>query len=108
MDSRQESVMVEFVCRSFEINSLGALAEGSEITLVLRPELLSIAPDGKGMIKAKVRRSLYLGNAIEYEIEADGQVLTFSETHPDRMKMYGPGSVIDLEVHNEIVHYLLT
>lgn len=107
-ESRQERAMVDCLGSRIEINTRGALAEGSEITLVLRPELLSIAPDGKGMIKAKVRRSLYLGNAIEYEIEADGQVLTFSETHPDRMKMYGPGSVIDLEVHNEIVHYLLT
>lgn len=93
---------------SVEINTKEKVETGKTVTLVLRPELLSIAADGKGTLKAKVKRSLYLGNAIEYEIEAGGQSLTFSETHPDRMKMYDPGSVIDLELHNEIVHYLLT
>ena len=43
---------------------------------------------------------------LKYDIEADNQILTFSETHPDRMKMFEPGESINIELHNEIVHYL--
>ncbi len=90
---------------TFDINTHEKLETGKLVTLILRPELMSIS-EGKGDFQGTVKRSLYLGNAIEYDIEADNHLLTFSETHPDRMKMFEPGETINIELHNEIVHYL--
>ena len=60
-DSRAE---VKCLGTSFEINTNEKLIPGQNITLILRPELMSIA-ENKGDFQGTVKRSLYLGNAIE-------------------------------------------
>ena len=105
VESNSTRASVKCLGTGFDINIKEKLETGSTITLILRPELLSIAA-GKGNLKGTVKKSLYLGNAVEYDIEAGNQLLTFSETHPDRMKIFESGEVIELELHNEILHYL--
>jgi iron(III) transport system ATP-binding protein len=78
---------------------------GQAVSLVLRPEMLWIA-EGDGRLEGLVRRALYLGDAIEYDVEVQGQLLTFTETNPLRMSVHPPGSKVPLDFHAEMVHML--
>jgi iron(III) transport system ATP-binding protein len=84
-----------------------AVRAGQAVSLVLRPEMLWIAEgDGGGRLEGLVRRALYLGDAVEYDVEVQGQLLTFTETNPLRMKVHPPGSRVPLDFHAEMVHLL--
>jgi len=82
-----------------------AVRPGQAVSLVLRPEMIWIA-EGDGRLEGLVRRSLYLGDSVEYDVEVQGQLLTFTETNPLRMRVHPPGSRIPLDFHAEMVHLL--
>jgi hypothetical protein len=73
------------------------------VSLVLRPEMVWIA-EGDGRLEDLVRRSLYLGDAVEYDVEVQGQLLTFTATNPLRMRVHLLGSRVPLDFHAEMVH----
>ena len=82
-----------------------AVRAGQAVSLVLRPEMLWIA-EGRGRLEGLVRRALYLGDAVEYDVEVQEHLLTFTETNPLRMKVHPPGSRVPLDFHAEMVHLL--
>ena len=82
-----------------------AVRPGQAVSLVLRPEMIWIA-EGDGRLEGLVRRSLYLGDSVEYDVEVQGQMLTFIETNPLRMRVHPPGSRVPLDFHAEMVHLL--
>jgi iron(III) transport system ATP-binding protein len=97
---------VECFGQVLKIGTSGRLDSGAEGVLVLRPEMVWIS-DEKGLFQGIVKRSVYLGNAVEYEVEVEGAILTFSETNPKRMKRYESGKPVNLDVHVEMVHFLV-
>ena len=48
------------------------------VTLVVRPEMIRVKKTGE-MFKGIIRRSVYLGDVIEYDVEVNGQLITGME-----------------------------
>ncbi len=98
--------VVECYGKEFQVSSKAGVTAGAAGVLVLRPEMIWIS-EGEGVFKGVVKRSVYLGNAIEYEVAVDGASLIVMETNPKRMKLYAPGTHVTLDAYMDLAHFLL-
>jgi iron(III) transport system ATP-binding protein len=57
------------------------------VTLIIRPEMTRIKKTGE-LFKGVIRRAVYLGDVIEYDVEVSGQLLTGLETDPYVMELF--------------------
>jgi len=60
------------------------------VTLIVRPEMVRIKKTGE-LFKGLVRRAVYLGDVIEYDVEVSGQLITGIETDPYKMDLIPVG-----------------
>lgn len=98
---------VECFGKPLRVKAAPGTGTGTAATLVLRPEMVWIAGGADmGLFQGAVKRCLYLGNAVEYDVEVNGQLLTFTETNPARMRMYAPDTSVGLDVHLDLIHLL--
>jgi iron(III) transport system ATP-binding protein len=100
-----ELTRVECFGRSLEVRSATGIPAGSKATLVVRPEMVWI-DDVAGIFEGTVRRSLYLGDSVEYDVEVQGINLTFAEKNPRRLRLYPVGAQVKLNVHAELLSLL--
>lgn len=77
---------------------------GEEVTLIVRPEMIQIGDARK--VKGIVQRSSYLGDAIDYDVDVNGQLLTAVETDPTRMVVHTVGNLVALDFHEDCIHVL--
>jgi iron(III) transport system ATP-binding protein len=82
-----------------------AHAVNEQVTLLIRPEMIRIV-DGEGKIEGIIRRAAYLGDAIDYDVEVNGQLLTAVETDPRRMVVHAEGSMVGIDFHEDCIHVL--
>jgi hypothetical protein len=61
--------------------------------------------DGGGL-PGTVRRASYLGDAVDYDIEVNGQLLTVVENDPTRIVIHTEGSQVQLGLHEDCIHVL--
>ncbi|HEY9076429.1 MAG TPA: ABC transporter ATP-binding protein [Anaerolineaceae bacterium] len=78
--------------------------QGSEVTLIVRPEMVSVRKEGE--FSAIVRRATFLGNYIDYDVEIGGQMITAVETDPMRMQYFPEGSPVNLQFASACIHIL--
>ncbi len=64
-----------------------------EATLVVRPEMVRIKRTGE-LYKGIIRRAVFLGDVIEYDIEVNGQLLTGLETDPYITELFPEGEEV--------------
>ena len=77
---------------------------GEEVTLIVRPEMVQVV-DG-AQAQGIVRRVSYLGDAVDYDIEVNGQLLTVVETDPTRMVIHPVDSEVGVDFHEDCIHVL--
>jgi iron(III) transport system ATP-binding protein len=63
------------------------------VTLIIRPEMIRIKKTGE-LFQGVIRRAVYLGDVIEYDVEVSGQLLTGLETDPYVMKPFPEGEQV--------------
>jgi iron(III) transport system ATP-binding protein len=63
------------------------------VTLIIRPEMIRIKKTGE-LFQGVIRRAVYLGDVIEYDVEVSGQLLTGLETDPYVMKPFPEGEPV--------------
>ncbi len=63
------------------------------VTLIIRPEMIRIKKSGE-LFKGLIRRAVYLGDVIEYDVEVNGQLLTGLETDPYVMELFPVGEQV--------------
>jgi iron(III) transport system ATP-binding protein len=78
---------------------------GQPATLVVRPEMVEINPE-QPAVTGVVRRSAYLGNVVEYDIEAGGQLLAVVERDPRRMTLHPEGKEVGLRFLEDCLYVL--
>jgi ABC-type Fe3+/spermidine/putrescine transport system ATPase subunit len=78
---------------------------GDPVRLVVRPEAIRLDADEEGF-PAVVRRSTYLGELIEYDLEIDGQLLIATESDVVRAEVYPEGKQITISFHKDAVYCL--
>ena len=64
-----------------------------EATLVVRPEMVRIKRTGE-LYKGIIRRAVFLGDVIEYDIEVNGQLLPGLETDPYITELFPEGEEV--------------
>jgi iron(III) transport system ATP-binding protein len=78
---------------------------GTNVTLVIRPEMIRVRVDPNGF-KGVVRRAAYLGDSIDYEIEVAGQILTAIENNPLQMDIFPEGTEVGINIYSECIHVI--
>ena len=63
------------------------------VTLIIRPEMVHIRKTG-GLFNGIIRRAVYLGNVIEYDVEVNGQLITGLETDPYVTELFSVGEQV--------------
>jgi iron(III) transport system ATP-binding protein len=105
VNAAQGELVVEALQRLMRIGEVeGRHGVGEEVTLIVRPEMVKISKDGE--VTGVVRRASYLGDTVDYDIEANGLLLTGVETDPTRMVIHPVGSTVGLSFHEDCVHVL--
>jgi len=78
---------------------------GQAVTLIIRPEMISINGENSPY-KGIIRRAVYLGNVVEYDIEIGGQMLTASETDPAKTVIYSEGEEVTIRFAETVIQVL--
>jgi iron(III) transport system ATP-binding protein len=96
-------VAQEQVKQQLTVQSLGEILElknvqrefvkQEKVTLVVRPEMVRIKKTGE-VFKGTIRRAVYLGDVIEYDVEVKGQLVTGVEADPYVMKLFPEGEEV--------------
>ena len=68
---------------------------GDAVTLIVRPEMVEIKKTG-GLYKGLVRRAVYLGDVIEYDVAVSGQLITGVETDPYVTELFPEGEHVTI------------
>jgi iron(III) transport system ATP-binding protein len=63
------------------------------VTLIVRPEMVRVKKTGE-FFSGIIRRAVYLGNIIEYDIEVSGQLITGVESDPYVMVLFPEGEQV--------------
>jgi iron(III) transport system ATP-binding protein len=80
-------------------------AKGEVVTLVARPEMIAIdTPDAH--TEGTVRRAVYLGNVIEYDVQVGGQLLTIVEHDPRRVMIHPEGQAVKVRFLEDCLYVL--
>ncbi|MBA4385935.1 MAG: polyamine ABC transporter ATP-binding protein [Anaerolinea sp.] len=80
-----EVITLKNIKREFTINE--------EVTLVVRPEMTRVKKT-KELLKGIIRRAVYLGDVIEYDVEVNGQLITGLESDPYIMELFSDGEQV--------------
>jgi iron(III) transport system ATP-binding protein len=81
------------------------LEKGKEIYVLIRPEAVSIgSPDANYF--GTVRKATYLGPVVEYEVEANGQIISTVDYNPQVKKIYPEGTEVGIKFFDECFHII--
>ncbi len=75
----------------------GEFAPKDKITLIVRPEMVKIRKSG-GRFPAVIKRAVYLGDLIEYELDVNGQTIIGTETDPNRQELFAEGTRVTIDL----------
>jgi len=67
--------------------------ENESVSLIVRPEMIRIDKTGE-LFSGIIRRGVYLGDVIEYDVEVNGQLLTCVESNPYVMELFPNGEQV--------------
>jgi len=82
-----------------------SFSEGDAINLIVRPEMMRIKKSGE-IFEGVIRRSVYLGDCIEYDIEVGGNLLTGAENDPNILDMFPEGEKVTVGIAENCVQIL--
>jgi iron(III) transport system ATP-binding protein len=78
---------------------------GEDVTLIVRPEMVQVRKTG-GLYNAIVRRAVYLGDVIEYDVEIAGQLITGLESDPYHTELFSMGEQVTVQFAEGIIQVL--
>jgi iron(III) transport system ATP-binding protein len=82
-----------------------AIETGDTAIMIVRPEMVEIdSPEAH--VEGIVRRSAYLGNMIEYEVEVGGQLLSLVENDPRRDVIHTEGQPVRVRFLEDCLYIL--
>ncbi|PKN84534.1 MAG: polyamine ABC transporter ATP-binding protein [Chloroflexi bacterium HGW-Chloroflexi-8] len=76
-----------------------------DVSMIVRPEMIRIKKSGE-LLKGTIRRSVYLGDVIEYDVEVCGQMLTGVETDPYVMDLFPEGEQVTVGIAEGTIQVL--
>ncbi len=105
VDGRPGALVVNALGQTIRLSTVKeSYAQGSKLTLITRPEMVQVGPDGE--LSGIVRRAAYLGNLFDYDIEVGGQLISAVDTDPRHMTMYAEGETVGVSLLADCIHVL--
>ena len=90
---------------TLQVPAADGVRPGMEATLVVRPEMVHLGDNGRG-VPGTVRRATYLGNTVEYDVEAAGHLLAVVEHDPRRVVVHPEGTQVRLQLLEDCLYVL--
>lgn len=81
------------------------LSTGTSAAVLVRPETVRLHAEANG-VSGTVRRTTYLGPAVEYDVEVAGELLSVVDTDPLRPEIYPEGRTVGVSFLNEALYLL--
>ena len=78
---------------------------GQSVTLIVRPEMVKVQRAG-GFYTGLVRRAVYLGDVMEYDVEVAGQLITGLEVDPSVTELIPEGETVSVSFVAECIQVL--
>ena len=75
------------------------------VTLIVRPEMVHVDRTG-GLFTGTVRRAVYLGDVMEYDVEVSGQLITGLEVDPSVTELYPEGETVTVGFAEDCIQVL--
>ena len=100
----QDRIEAESGDKIFRVKSNSqTLKNGSEAFLLIRPEAVGVkkAADDPEALKAKVKFVTYLGEKVEYDLDANGQELKAVVHDPQKGAMFEPGEEVAVDLSGD-------
>jgi iron(III) transport system ATP-binding protein len=82
-----------------------SFSKGDDINLIVRPEMMRIKKTSE-MFDGVIRRSVYLGDSIEYDIEVGKNLLIGTENDPNVIDMFTEGEAVTVGIAENCVQIL--
>ncbi len=102
----RNSVVIDALGKTLVVtNPRPDLHVGEQVTIIVRPEAVNVQPQN-GNYEGLVRRAVYLGNLIEYDMEVSGQLITGVETDPSKMEVIPVGSKVSVGFVEDCIQVL--
>lgn len=76
---------------------------GTTVEMIIRPESIGV---DKGQHKGIVKKSVFMGEFHEYEVEWNGQLLEISEANPFGRKIFEVGEEMMIDFDHKAIHIL--
>jgi iron(III) transport system ATP-binding protein len=93
-DKKGNKLVVNALGKTLELSNVTRdLAAQDKVTLIVRPEMVRIKKTGE-MYTGTIRRAVYLGDVIEYDVEIGGLLITGIETDPLVMDLFPEGNEV--------------
>ncbi|NKQ34979.1 MAG: ABC transporter ATP-binding protein [Chloroflexi bacterium] len=80
--------------------------EGTEVTVVVRPEMMVLNPAAGAHVDGIVRRASYLGDVVEYDVAVGDQQLSLVETDPRHLTIYPKGEAVQIGFLQDCLYVL--
>ena len=74
-------------------NVKGTFSKHQEVTLIVHPEMVRVKKSGE-LFKGIVKRAVFLGDVIEYDVEVNGKLLIGVETDPSVIVLFNEGEEV--------------
>ena len=104
--SQSEDLEVETLGQTVRLTNVHEVySPGAHLTLIARPEMIQIRPEG--VFQGIVRQASYLGNMVDYDVEISGKLVSVVETDPRRItSIYPEAAPINFDLLADCIHVL--
>ena len=93
-EKKERNLIVDALGETIELTNIQREFNLKEaVTLIIRPEMIRIKKTGE-LFKGVIRRVVYLGDVIEYDVEVAGQLITGLETDPYVIDLFPEGEQV--------------
>jgi len=105
-DTRGGQVQIQSFGKMLNLlNPRRKFSSGEAVTVIVRPEIVKVDKVA-GKYEGLIRRSVFLGDVIEYDVEVNGQLITGVETDPKRMEIIPIGSSVFVSFDEDFIQAL--
>jgi len=104
-ERRDGQIVLDALGATLTAPTTSAFTPGEKVTLVMRPEMVEI-DSPQAHVEGIVRRSAYLGNVIEYDVEVGGQLLSLVEHDPRHVTIHSEGQPVKVRFLEDCLYVL--
>ena len=94
LEKKESGLTVDVLGKSLALTDIKRdFKPGDAVTLIVRPEMMRIKKKGE-LFQGTIRKAVYLGDVIEYDVDVNGQILTGLETDPTVIDLFPEGEEV--------------